>query len=368
MELPARIGMIGCGNISSQYFEVAQELPEIEIVACADMMRAAAQAQALKYGLNRVLEPDELLAAPDIDIVLNLTPPGAHYAVAKAALEAGKATYSEKPFALAYKEGAHLLALAKEKGLRIGSAPDTFLGAGLQSARRYLDEGLVGEPVAAMAFMMSRGHEHWHPNPAFYYKPGGGPLFDMGPYYLTALIHLLGPVRRVTGSTRMTWPQRTILSEPKRGEVIEVEVPTHVVGVLDFEAGAIGTLITTFDVKASSLPRMELYGTSGTLSLPDPNTFGGPLQVRSVNDTAAQELKLRYGHTGRSRGIGVADMMVSTLESVPHRANGELALHVLEIMEAIHVASDTGQHVALSSRCERPDPLPEGLYTGVRPA
>ena len=367
MHTPARIGMIGCGNISSQYFEVAHELPEIEIVACGDAMRAAAEAQAEKYGLERVLEPDEILAAPDIDIVLNLTPPGAHYAVAKAALEAGKATYSEKPFARRYAEGAELVALAQEKNLRIGCAPDTFLGAGFQSARLYLDEGLVGAPVAATAFMMSRGHEHWHPDPAFYYKPGGGPMFDMGPYYLTALVHLLGPVRRVTGSARATWPERTVLSEPRRGEVVTVDVPTHVVGVLDFASGAIGTIITTFDVKASVLPRMELYGTTGTLSLPDPNTFGGPLKVRGADADDWQELPLRYARTGRSRGMGPADMAVSAQEGVPHRASGELAAHVLEIMEAIHVASETGQHVALASSCRRPDPLPEGMYVGVRP-
>ncbi len=367
MKLPARIGLIGCGIISSRYLEVAQELPEIEIVACADMIRAAAETQARNYGLDRVLSPAELIAAPDIDIVLNLTPPAAHYSVSKAALEASKATYSEKPLAVTYQEGERLLALAKEKNVRIGCAPDTFLGAGFQSARRYLDEGIIGAPVAATAFLMSRGHEHWHANPAFYYKPGGGPMFDMGVYYLTAFVHLLGPVRRVTGSARATWAKRTIESEPRRGEVIEVEVPTHVAGVLDFASGAIGAIITTFDTQASMLPRMELYGTTGTLSLPDPNTFGGPLQVRSAGDEAWQELPLRFGHADRSRGIGPADMAMSTLEGAPHRANGDMALHVLEIMEAIHVASDTGRHVKLSSQCERPQPLPEGVYAGVRP-
>lgn len=366
MELPARIGLVGCGIISSRYIEVSRELPEIEIVACADVIPAAAEAQAEKYGLTAV-SLEDLFAAPDVDIVLNLTPPTAHYSVGKAALEAGKAVYSEKPLAATFAEGKALLALAREKNLRIGCAPDTFLGAGYQSARLYLDEGIVGAPVAANAFLMSRGHEYWHANPAFYYKPGGGPMLDMGVYYLTALVHLFGPVRRVTGSARATWSERTILSEPRKGEIIEVEVPTYVSGVLDFESGAIGTIITTFDTQASGLPRIELYGATGTLNLPDPNTFGGPLQVRMHADDSWKELPLRFGHAGNSRGMGPADMAVSAVERERHRANGELALHVLEIMEAIHVASETGRHVELTTRCERPRPLPEGVYTGVRP-
>lgn len=367
MELPARIGMVGCGIISSRYIEVTRELPEIDIVACTDMLPAAAEAQAKKFDLD-VLSLEELLAAQDIDMVLNLTPPTAHYAVSSAALEAGKAIYSEKPLAANFAEGKELLALATEKNLRIGCAPDTFLGAGHQSARVYLDEGLIGAPVAATAFMMSRGHEYWHANPAFFYKPGGGPMLDMGVYYLTALVHLLGPVQRVTGSARATWSERTIVSEPRRGDIIEVEVPTYVAGLLDFECGAIGTIITSFDTQASALPRIELYGTTGTLNLPDPNTFGGPLQLRTAADKSWKDLPLRFGHAGNSRGIGTADMAVSAIENAPHRANGEMALHVLEIMDAIHIASETGRHVELTTSCERPQPLPEGVYAGIRPA
>ena len=366
MRLPARIGLVGCGIISSRYLENIQKLPEIDIVACADLLSSAAEAQARKYGIS-ALSPDELYAAPDIDMVLNLTSPNAHDVVCKAALEAGKPAYTEKPLAARFAQGEQLLALAREKNLRIGCAPDTFLGAGFQSARRYLDEGLIGAPVAVNAFLMWRGHEHWHPNPEYYYKPGGGPMLDMGVYYLTALVHLLGPVRRVTGSARATWAERTIKSEPLRGQIIHVEVPTYVAGVLDFESGAIGTLVTTFDVQASGLPNIEIYGSTGTLSLPDPNTFGGPLQLRSAADDTWQELPLRFGHDDRSRGIGLADMAVSTTEDLPHRASGEMALHVLEIMEAIHVASETGRHVELTTRCERPQPLPEGVYAGVRP-
>ena len=366
MKLPARLGLVGCGNISSRYIENIREIPEIELVACADLLSTAAETQAGKYGLN-LLSPDELYAAPDIDIVLNLTSPNAHFAVCKAALDAGKPVYTEKPLAATFAEGEKLLALAKEKNLRIGSAPDTFLGAGFQSARSYLDEGIIGAPVAANAFLMWRGHEHWHANPAFYYKPGGGPMLDMGVYYLTALVHLLGPVRRVTGSARTTWSERPIFSEPLRGEIIHVEVPTYVVGVLDFECGAIGTVITTFDTQASGLPRIELYGANGTLNLPDPNTFAGPLQLRKAPNDDWQDLPLRFGHEGRSRSIGTADMAVSMVEGAPHRASGEMALHILEIMEAIHKASDTGRHVELTTRCDRPQPLPAGVYPGVRP-
>ena len=367
MKLPARIGLIGCGIISSRYIENIVKIPEIELVACADVVASAAEARGETYGLN-VLSPDELLAASDIDIVLSLTTPPAHYAVCKAALDAGKPVYTEKPLAATFAEGKELLALAGANDLRLGSAPDTFLGAGYQSARAYLDEGIIGEPVAASAFLVWRGHEYWHANPEFYYKPGGGPMLDMGVYYLTALVHLLGPVRRVTGSGRTTWNERTIHSEPLKGQIIQVEVPTYVAGILDFECGAIGTLITTFDAQASGLPDIELYGATGTLNLPDPNTFSGPVQLRRTPSDDWQDLPLRFGHAGRSRGIGTADMAVSMTEDAPHRANAEMALHVLEIMEAIHVASDTGRHVELTTRCSRPQPLPEGDYPGVRPA
>ena len=367
MDLPARIGLVGCGIISSRYIEVSRELPEFEVGAIADVVAAAAESQAEKYGL-KVLSLEDLVAAPDIDMVLNLTPPNAHFGVSKAALEAGKAVYSEKPLAASFDQGQQLLALAREKNLRVGCAPDTFLGAGHQSARVYLDEGVIGAPVAATAFMMSRGHEYWHANPEFFYKPGGGPMLDMGVYYLTALVHLLGPVRRVTGSARATWTERTIHSEPRRGGIIEVEVPTYVAGLLDFESGAIGTIITSFDTQASGLPRIELYGTTGTFNLPDPNTFGGPLQLRTAADQSWKELPLRFGHAGNSRGIGLADMAVSAIENTDHRASGEMALHVLEIMDAIQLASETGRHVELTTRCERPQSLPEGEYKGIRPA
>ncbi|MCO5212494.1 MAG: Gfo/Idh/MocA family oxidoreductase [Caldilinea sp.] len=355
---PVPVGVIGCGNISGAYMRMLKTLPAVQVVACADLRREAAEAMAQQWGIPQVLEVDELLAAPEIEVVLNLTIPQAHGEVALAALAAGKSVYNEKPLALTRAEGKQMLALAADKGRRVGGAPDTFLGGGLQTCRELIDAGAIGTPVAATAFMMSRGHEHWHPNPAFYYQKGGGPMFDMGPYYLTALVSLLGPVGRVSGATRITRPQRTITSQPRYGEVVDVEVPTHVAGLLDFVAGPIATIITTFDVQASNLPWIEIYGTAGTLAAPDPNTFGGPVRLRGAGDSEWQEIPVTRPYTENSRGLGLADMAEGWRVGRPHRANGELAYHVLDIMHAIHDASNEGRHVTLESTCTRPEPMP----------
>jgi len=359
------VGIIGCGNVNRAYQSAAPRLGAIRYAACADIRREAAENLAAQHNIPRVLSVEEMLADPDIDIILNLTIPGAHYAIAMAALAAGKHVYSEKPLSLTYAEGEALVAEAKKRGLRVGNAPDTFLGAGIQTCRKLIDDGAIGRPVAATAFMMSRGHESWHPSPEFYYKAGGGPMFDMGPYYLTALVALLGSVHRVTGSTQISRAQRTITSQPLAGQVITVDVPTHVVGVLDFAIGAVGTIITSFDVQASVLPRIEIYGTEGTLSVPDPNTFGGPVRLRRAGEDEWQEMPLTHANPEQSRGLGVADLAQAAVSGRPHRASGELALHVLEIMETIHTASDEGRHIALRSNCERPAPLPPGLADGV---
>ncbi|HAJ35695.1 MAG TPA: oxidoreductase [Chloroflexi bacterium] len=355
---PVAVGVIGCGNISGAYMRMLKTLPIVQVTACADLRMEAAQALAAQYDVPRVLSVPALLADPDIEIVLNLTTPQGHGEIALAALTAGKSVYNEKPLALTREEGRQMLALAAAKGLRVGGAPDTFLGGGLQTCRELIDAGAIGTPVAATAFMMSRGHEHWHPNPAFYYQMGGGPMFDMGPYYLTALVSLLGPVQRVTGATRITRAQRTITSQPHYGEIINVEVPTHVTGLLDFAAGPIGTIITTFDVQASTLPWIEIYGTTGTLAVPDPNTFGGPVRLRMTGDNAWQEIPVTRPYTENSRGLGLADMAEGLRSGRPHRANGDLAYHVLDIMHAIHDASATGHHVQLESTCARPEAMP----------
>jgi predicted dehydrogenase len=355
------VGVIGCGVISGMYLENCQRFAHLNLVSCADLEMERARARAAQYGVPKACTVEELLGDPDVSIVLNLTIPKAHAEIALAAVRAGKSVYNEKPLTISREEGRQLLAEACDRNVLVGSAPDTFLGAGLQTCRKLIDDGAIGVPVAATAFMLCHGHESWHPDPDFYYQPGAGPMFDMGPYYLTALVSLMGPVRRVTGSARTTFPERTITSKPKYGNTIRVNTPTHVAGVLDFASGAIGTLVTSFDVWAAEVPPIEVYGTEGTLSVPDPNSFGGPVRLRSAGVSEWSEVPFTHGNSQNSRGIGVADMAQALCSGRPHRASGELAYHVLDIMHAIHEASSEGRHVELTTRCDRPAPLPLGL-------
>jgi len=354
-----RVGLVGCGYISDRYLQNARLFPEFEVVACADAVPERAAERAAQYGVPAAGTVRELLADPEIEVILNLTTPDAHASIAQAALDAGKGVYNEKPLAIALADGKRLVETARARGLRLGAAPDTFLGGGLQTCRQLIDEGAIGEPVAATAFMLIPGHERWHPQPDFFYQPGGGPLFDMGPYYLTALVSLLGPVRRVTGSARATFLERTIRSEPRAGERIAVEVPTHLAAVLDFVSGPIATLVTSFDVWASQTPKLEIYGSQGSLVLPDPNTFGGPVRLRRAGDVLWSDVPVTRPYTKNSRGIGLADMAAALRggASQAHRASGELAYHVLEVMHAVETASREDRHVAIESRCERPAPL-----------
>jgi predicted dehydrogenase len=360
-----KIGVIGCGNISPIYLKNGKRFQVLDIVACADLIMERAESRAAEFGVSRACTVEELLADPEIQIVINLTIPNAHAEVGLAVLEAGKSVYNEKPLAVSREDGRRMLEIAARKGLLVGGAPDTFLGAGIQTCRKLIDDGWIGEPIAATAFMTNHGHESWHPDPEFYYKAGGGPMFDMGPYYLTALVNLVGPVRRVTGSTRITFAERTITSQPKQGTKIQVDVPTNVVGVLDFQNGSIGTIITTFDVWGAQLPRIEIYGSEGSLSVPDPNTFGGPVRVLRAGSREWHDVPLTYGYAENSRGLGVADMASALCSGRPHRANGNLTYHVLDIMHAIHDASRLGQHIELQSTCERPASLPLGLPEGA---
>ena len=359
-----KAGVIGCGNISSIYLEVGQTFESMQIVAVADLIPERAQAQAAKYNIPRACSVEELLADPEIEIVINLTIPNAHASVALAAVEAGKSVYNEKPLTIQREEALKLLELAAQKGVRVGGAPDTFLGGGMQTCRKLIDDGWIGEPVAATAFMLCHGHESWHPAPEFYYQKGGGPMFDMGPYYLTAMVSLLGPVKRVTGSTRITFPERTITSQPKFGTKVEVEVPTHIAGVLDFASGAIATLVTSFDVWYAEVPRIEIYGTAGSLSVPDPNGFGGPVRVRRAGASDWSDVPLTHGYAKNSRSVGVADMAYALQSGRPHRANGQLTYHVLDLMHAFHDAANEGRHIELKSTCSRPAALPLGLRDG----
>jgi predicted dehydrogenase len=355
-----RVGLVGCGYISDRYLQNAPLFPEFEIIACADAVPERAAERSAEYGVPAVRSVTELLADPAIEVILNLTTPDAHAAVAQAALDAGKSVYNEKPLAIALEDGKRLVETARARGLRLGAAPDTFLGGGLQTCRQHIDAGAIGEPVAATAFMLTPGHERWHPQPDFFYQAGGGPLFDMGPYYLTALISLLGPVRRVTGSTRVTFPERTIRSEPRAGERITVEVPTHLAAVLDFASGPIATLVTSFDVWASQVPKLEIYGSRGSLGLPDPNTFRGPVRMRRAGDVIWRDVPVTRPYTKNSRGLGLADMAAGLRAGASHRASGELAYHVLDVMHAVETASRESRHVEIASTCERPAPLDGG--------
>jgi predicted dehydrogenase len=361
---PVKIGLIGCGAISPAYLSMCPQFKILRVDACSDLLPERAEARAKEFNVPRVLTVKQLLADPEIEIVVNLTIPQAHYEVALAAVSAGKSVWNEKPLTLTREQGLSLLAAAKERGVLVGCAPDTFLGGAHQTCRKLIDDGAIGAPVAATAFMVGHGHESWHPSPEFYYKRGGGPMFDMGPYYLTALVNMLGPVRRATGSARITFPQRLITSEPLNGTVIDVEVPTHVAGVVDFHSGAIGTIIMSFDVWDQHLPLLEIYGTEGSLSVPDPNGPGGTPRLTLARSGEWTDVPLTHGYASTARSTGVADLAYAIRTGRPARASGELAYHVLDLMHAFHDASDQGRHILLESTVERPAPLPVGLPEG----
>ena len=360
-----KVGVVGCGNISGAYFEGCKPYDILEIVACADLDMDRARAKAAQYGVPGACSTQALLADPEISVVVNLTVPLAHAEVNLAAIEAGKNVHCEKPLAATREDGRKVMQAAARRGVLVGGAPDTFMGGGAQTCRKLIDEGAIGEPVAATAFVVGHGHEGWHPDPAYFYDIGGGPMLDMGPYYITALVNLIGPIERVTGSTRVTFPERTITSQPLAGSRIQVRVPTHIAGILDFANGAVGTVITSYDVWAANLPVIEIYGTEGTICVPNPNGFGGPVRLhRHGEDEGWREVPLTHSAEVR-RGIGVADMAYALTSGRPHRAGGELAYHVLDVMEAFDDASKSGKHVEIQSTCARPAALPPGLPLGV---
>lgn len=376
---PVNVGIVGSGYISEIYLtNLTTRFDNVRVVAVADLMIERAEAQAAKYGVG-AMPVEAMLADPEIELIVNLTVPLAHAEVALAAVRAGKCVYNEKPLTASREDGRRLLDLARERGVLVGGAPDTFLGGGLQAGRKLIDEGAIGTPIAASAYMFTRGHERWHPDPAFYYQPGAGPMFDMGPYYLTALVTLLGPVRRVGSTAGVSFPERRITSQPKFGEMIPVNTPTHIVAGLDFEEGAIASVITSFDLYDTTHSTLVVYGSEGTLRLPDPNVFGGPLSLlRSPEANTAQDplfqegkapgqpareptwedVPLTHGFTDNSRGLGVSDMARAIREGHAPRANGELAYHVLDIMHATLESSERGEHIMIDSTVERPAPLP----------
>lgn len=353
------VGLVGCGTISRTYIKGIETYDHLNLTCVADISPENARRAGALAGCPAV-EVQDLAKRHDVDIVLNLTIPKAHASVDLMAIEAGKHVFCEKPMALNRSEGRRVVAAAQAMGVRIGVAPDTFLGGGIQTCRRLIDEGRIGVPVAATAFMVGHGHESWHPSPTFYYEKGGGPMFDMGPYYLTALVFLIGPAVMVSGCTRTTFLERTITSEPLSGTVIRPEVPTHYAGIIQFENEAICTIVQSFDVWGAQLPRIEIYGSEGSLSVPDPNTFGGPVALLKGGQREWQEIPLTHSDQVQ-RSVGLAEMAYALgQEGLDHRVNGDLAYHVLEIMSLFKESSDQGKHLAVESTCERPRPLPLG--------
>ena len=365
------VGIIGCGNISAAYLRLAPLFKALEMRAVADISFSAAQARAEEFGV-RALTVDELLASPEIDVIVNLTIPDAHYAVTKAILEAGKHAYSEKPLVLSLDEGEKLRTLADAKGLRVGSAPDTFLGGSHQLARARIDDGLIGDIVAGTCHVMSHGMEHWHPNPDFFFLPGAGPVLDVGPYYVTNLIQLIGPVRRVAALTSSATSTRTILTEgPRQGEEIPVRTPTNIHALLEFENGATITLSASWDIWAHRHSNMELYGTEGSLFVPDPNFFGGEVghagrdgKIEPLPEWDHPFGKANQEHPAGARAnyrtAGLADMAQAIVEGRPHRCSLELAIHAVDVMTSILKSGETGNFVELTTTCERPAALSPG--------
>jgi len=340
-----KIGIVGCGKISDQYFKFGQISKKIEIISCTDQVLEKAMSQSSKYSISFANSFEEMLLNPEIDTILNLTPPKEHKKITIESIKSLKHVYTEKPLGINSKECDEILETAKKYNKQICSAPDTFLGAGIQESKKIIEKNSIGKIVNASAFMVSPGHEHWHPNPDLYYDIGGGPDLDMAPYYLTVLTYLLGEVKRVTGSHKKTFPTRKILSNPRKGEIIQVEAPTHISSILDFHTGVICTMIMSFDTWGSTLPRIELYGTEGTLYLPDPNTFGGPLKILKSGKDTWDNIAIPK-NTGQ-RGIGLEDMADSIKNNKSAQTDCQKAAHVVNIIESVRISSEKNQHIYL---------------------
>ncbi len=358
------VGIIGTGNISSAYLTAMKGFDVLDIRGLADMKQDLAAKRAAEFNVPVAASVEALLADPSVEIIVNLTIPRAHVEVGLRAVAAGKHIYGEKPLGITYAEGKKLVDAAKAKGVRVGSAPDTFLGGGHQQARAIVDSGALGTIVGGSAYFACPGHEFWHPDPAFYYDIGGGPVLDMGPYYITQLVNLLGPVAKVQALSLTPHAERPIRSEPKKGQMMPVKVATHVTGTLIFASGALIQVTLSFDVPAHKHLPYELYGTEGAMLVPDPNAFAGPVQVAKPRGQFEDvPVTLPYADANY-RSIGVADMAYGILNNRPHRASGELALHVLEVMEAFEVASKEGRVVDIKTTAARPAPISESLTAG----
>jgi predicted dehydrogenase len=361
------IGIIGCGNISAAYLRLAPLFKGMEVRAVADMNMDAARARAAEFN-TRAQSVDDLLVNPDVQVVINLTIPDAHFGVTKMILEAGKHAYSEKPLTLSLEDGITLRDLAKSKGLSVGCAPDTFLGGSHQQARALLDEGRIGTITAGGAAVMNHGMENWHPNPDFFFLPGGGPMLDLGPYYIANLINLIGPVRRVGALATSASTTRTIGSDARKGEVIPVKTPTNIHALLEFQNGATVSLSTSWDIWSHKRAHMELYGTEGTLYVPDPNFFGGKLEVAGRDGVISKVEAWDHpfgkenqvhpqGAVANYRTAGLADMAAALTDGRDARCSLERALHGVEVMTACLKSGETGQFITLQTTCTRPAAL-----------
>lgn len=367
MKETVNIAMIGVGCISGIYLKnITSLFREIRLVGVCDLIRERAQAAQETYGIEKIYDTMyDAFQDPEVDIILNLTRPYEHYEVTKAALQAGKHVYSEKPLAASLEEGRKLVELARQKDRMLGGAPDTFLGAGIQTCRKLIEDGYIGTPIGSAAFMICRGHERWHPDPDFYYQYGGGPMMDMGPYYLTAMINLMGPVRRVMAATRRTFPQRMITSEPLSGTSIDVNVSTYIAGTVEYASGAPGTIFTTFDVYYPNQARFEIYGSEGTLIVPDPNTFGGPVKLYRPEEKELRELPLVFDYKENSRGLGLADMANAVRDGRRARADYTQTFHVLEMIEGFETSGRTGAWVDIDSCYKSAPPMCKAIVPGI---
>ena len=354
-----KVGVIGCGNISDSYFNRKKIFESMEIVACSDMNMEAAKEKAENHEIE-FITVDDLLSHSSIEIILNLTIPQAHAEINLKALKSGKHVYCEKPFALSRDEAKAVLDFADENDLRVGCAPDTFLGGCIQTARKLIDDKWIGTPISATVFMMGDGPESWHPNPSFYYQAGGGPVLDMGPYYLTTLVNLLGPVQRVVSMARKS-DKRIATSEARFGEIIPVEVNTHVAGTLEFFNGVIVTLVMSFDTK-THYRSIEIHGTKASLQISDPNMFGG--EVKISQQEKFESIPLSHAYTEDFRGIGLADMASAIQNRRDHRANAKLAYHVLDVMLALDESAKNRKFIEISSKADKPEAMPDDLLRG----
>lgn len=363
---PVKVAMIGVGCISGIYLEnITRVFKDVELIGVCDLVRERAENAQKNYNVPKIYETmHDAFADPEVEMVLNLTRPYEHFEVSKAALLAGKHVYSEKPLGASLEEGKELVRIAEEKGLMLGGAPDTFLGAGIQTCRRLIDDGFIGDVVGSAAFMICRGHETWHPDPDFYYQYGGGPMFDMGPYYLTAMINLMGGIESVMSASKKTFPERLITSQPLAGTPIHVNVNTYIAGTVKYESGAIGTLFTTFDAYYPGQARFEIYGSEGTLFVPDPNTFGGPVRLFRPEDGEVKEIPLMYDYAANSRALGLDDMAVALRTGRPARADYQQTFHVLDAITGFERSAESGCWVPMSTKYNRRPPMKKARLKG----